>query len=246
MLNDNVVQGYSNLLAQQFRELGLWVRIVAPQFYPTFHAHRWERIQRWVQQTELMEDDWKASPLILILIFTGPCKSGHWSGLIVNRTREAMNAGIWVYQDSVSMMTASSTSNMLKTQLTGTPLLNNGGVSWVTADTPVQATGSNDCAAHMCVNFALYLKAVLDGCISLGHNTVLTGNVTATSTLEQISSHKWGQLAQRHILERFRNGRIDCSTVTLCIMRENLCMSNMELNDNNTLLAFITLTLSIL
>jgi Ulp1 family protease len=246
MLNDNVVQGYSNLLAQQFCELGLRVQIVAPQFYPTFHAHGWEWVQHWVQQTELMKDDWTTSPLILIPIFTGPCKSGHSSGLIVNHTRGATNAGIQVYQDSLSMMTASSTSNMLKTQLTGTPLLNNGGVSWVTADTPVQATGSNDCAAHMCVNFALYLKAVLDGCISLGHNTVLTGNVTATSTLEQISSHKWGQLARRHMLESFRNGRIDCSMVTLCVMRENLSMSNMELNDNNTLLAFITLTLSIL
>ena len=82
-----------------------------------------------------------------------PCM--HWSGLIVDHIRGAMNAGIRVYQDSLSMMTASSTSNVLKTQLTGTPLLNNGGGSLLGHSSSPrcrQQVATSDCAAHMCAN----------------------------------------------------------------------------------------------
>lgn len=48
MMNDNVAQGHSNLLAQQLRELGLRARIVAPQLCPVLHERGWERVQRWV------------------------------------------------------------------------------------------------------------------------------------------------------------------------------------------------------
>ena len=214
MLSDNVAQGCCNLTAQQLAMLGLSARIVSPQFYPTFCQHGWERVQRWVRATEVMESDWTSAPLTLIPIFTGPRNAGHWSGTIMDRTRGERGSGIRVHQDSLTPSAALSMSNMLKSQFAGAPILQNEKVAWVTAGAPVQARLSNDCAVHMCINFASYLKAVLDGCIMSGSGaTSITGSgatsITAMSRLNQISPLEWGQQGRRHMLESFRAGRVD-------------------------------------
>jgi hypothetical protein len=224
MLNDNVVQGYCNLIAQQFGSLGLHVRIVSPQFYPTFRKYGWERVQRWVQATQAVESDWTNAPLILVPTFTGPRDAGHWSGLIVDRIQGRIGTGICVYQDSLTASTALSASNMLKSQFTDTPVLpRNKEVTWITADTPVQARLSNDCAVHMCINFASYIKAVLDGCILSGCSTTSTTSITAsTSRLDQISPLEWGKQGRRHLLESFRAGKVDLNHPVITLLEVRL------------------------
>ena len=61
----------------------------------------------------------------------------------------------------------------------------------------------------MCVNFASYLKAVLDGCILSGSGTIPMTSITATSRLNQISPLEWGQEGRKHMLESFRAGQVD-------------------------------------
>ena len=49
-LNDNIMQAYLNLLAiAAQKQLGLSVRVVAPQFYPLLMENGWERVRRWVK-----------------------------------------------------------------------------------------------------------------------------------------------------------------------------------------------------
>ncbi len=72
LLNDNIVQGYLNLLASKFDRLGIPVRIVMPQFYPAFLRQGWAGVQRWVKETAFMESNWLTAQIILVPIFTGP------------------------------------------------------------------------------------------------------------------------------------------------------------------------------
>jgi hypothetical protein len=85
LLNGNVVLGYLNLLAVKFNGLGIPVRIVMPQFYPTFLLEGWNKVQGWVRATGFMETNWETAPIILVPIFTGSIFSGHWSGFTVGR-----------------------------------------------------------------------------------------------------------------------------------------------------------------
>jgi Ulp1 family protease len=57
LLNNNIVQGYLNLLAAKLDKLGIPVRIVMPQFYPAFLRHGWTGVQRWVKETGFMESN---------------------------------------------------------------------------------------------------------------------------------------------------------------------------------------------
>jgi hypothetical protein len=101
LLTDNIVQGYMNLLAVKFNRLGIPVRIVMPQFYPTFLREGWTRVQRWVKETGFMESNWQTAQIILVPIFTGSIYSGHWSGFTIDRRIPIGPTGIRVYKDSL-------------------------------------------------------------------------------------------------------------------------------------------------
>jgi Ulp1 family protease len=114
LLNDNIVQGYLNLLASKFDRLGIPVRIVMPQFYPAFLRQGWAGVQRWVKETAFMESNWLTAQIILVPIFTGPIYSGHWSGFTIDRRIPIGPTGIRVYKDSLPSQVA---ANNLKDRL---------------------------------------------------------------------------------------------------------------------------------
>jgi Ulp1 family protease len=157
MLNDNVITGYLNLLAQKCKELGCDIRVVPRQFYPAFQQHGWSWVKRWVRETRGMASNWESAPLIFIPIFTGPANSGHYTGCVADRVRlSAATGGVVVYEDSLSPAAAQASSNALMTSLLGTPLEKNLETQWITADAPTQAPGSNACGVHVCGFFAGY------------------------------------------------------------------------------------------
>ena len=168
-----------------------------------------------------METTWATAPLTLIPVFTGPQECGHWSGLIVDRVR-IPNIPLQIYQDSLSPSTVRQSSHNLQSSLAGTPLAE-AGTQWVTSQSPVQAKKSNDCAVCTCLRFAAYLKAMSDGCIFSGSHGTLRGNVTLTTTLQEMTPTEWGQRAHRHMLESFRNDRINLNdpVITSLLVRFN-------------------------
>jgi hypothetical protein len=206
LLNDNVVLGYLNLLAVKFKGLGIPVRIVAPQFYPTLLAQGWSKVKGWVKETGFMETNWLTSPIILVPIFTGSIYSGHWSGFTIDRSIPIGPTGIRVYKDSLSSTFA---SNALKASLSSTPLVPDTSI-WVTADTPVQAPGSNDCAVWMCCGFTAYLNAtVKQTLLAPGTATDNEGQVAMAMQLNGLSSKEWGVSGRQHIHDSFQNGAIN-------------------------------------
>jgi Ulp1 family protease len=205
MLNDNIVQGYLNLLAIKFNGLGISVRIVMPQFYPTFLREGWTSVQRWVKQTGFMDSNWLTAEIILVPIFTGSMFSGHWSGLTIDRRIPIGPTGIRVYTDSLPSQFA---SNDLKARLMTTPLVQDTS-TWITAETPVQATGSNDCTVWMCCGFTAYLNAVKQETLLPRGTTYDGGQVGMIMQLNGLSSKDWGLAGRQHIHDSFRNGAIN-------------------------------------
>jgi hypothetical protein len=205
LLTDNIVQGYMNLLAVKFNRLGIPVRIVMPQFYPTFLREGWTRVQRWVKETGFMESNWQTAQIILVPIFTGSIYSGHWSGFTIDRRIPIGPTGIRVYKDSLPSQFA---SNDLKARLSNTPLVQDTSI-WITADTPVQATGSNDCAVWMCCGFTAYLNAVKQETLLPRGTTCDGGQVGMTMQLNGLSSKDWGLAGRQHIHDSFLNGAIN-------------------------------------
>jgi Ulp1 family protease len=203
LLNDNVVQGYLNLLAVKF--MGLGVRIVVPSFYPKLLADGWDAVQTWVQESESMDTNWETAPIILVPIFTGSLHYGHWSGLIVDRRIQIGSTGIRVYHDSLPPTRARA----LRTTLSNTPLIDTTS-PWVTATTPEQHYASNACGAWMCCSFAVYLKATLEQTIIARGTSVENAHVTMEMKLENgLSSREWGRFGRQHIHDSFLNGTIN-------------------------------------
>jgi len=67
-----------------------------------------------------METNWStAAPLILVPIFTGPRRDGHWLGLIIDRGRQQLVGGreLYVYQDSLSSGSVNHTSKAVQERL---------------------------------------------------------------------------------------------------------------------------------
>jgi Ulp1 family protease len=209
LLNDNVVLGYLNLLAVKFNGLGIPVRIVAPQFYPAFLQEGWTKVQRWVKETGFMQTNWQTAEIIVVPIFTGPMYGGHWSGFTVDRTIPIGPTGIRVYKDSLSSLSSQRASNDLKAYLSTTPLVDDTSI-WVTADTPVQEAGSNDCAVWMCCGFTAYLKASLQKTLVAKGATDVSGKVgTTMQLLRGLSSQEWGHSGRQHIHDSFQNRAIN-------------------------------------
>jgi Ulp1 family protease len=210
MLNDNIITGYLNLLAQKCRELGHDIRVVPPQFYPAFQQHGWSRVQQWVHETRGMASNWESAPLIFIPIFTGPSDSGHYTGCVADRVRlSGATGGVVVYEDSLSPAAAQSSSNALKKSLLGTPLAKNSETQWITADAPTQAPGSNACGVHVCDFFAGYASALLNACLYSKVDLSQATTVSARMQILGVSAQEWGQIGRRHILESLRSCSIN-------------------------------------
>jgi hypothetical protein len=131
-----------------------------------------------------METNWQTAPIILVPIFTGSVFAGHWSGFTVDRMIQIGPTGIRVYKDSLPPQLA---SNDLKRRLSPTPLVEDTN-TWVTADTPLQEAGSNNCAVWICCGFTAYLKAAYEK----PRLTGVAGQVAVKMELNGLSTREWG------------------------------------------------------
>jgi hypothetical protein len=128
-------------------------------------------------------------------------------GLIIDRGRQQLVGGreLYVYQDSLLSDSVNRTSKAVQERLQlGTAELIRTGPSfqWITAETPVQAAGSNNCGAWMCCQFAAYLKAIVtnsQGPLSPDTREGRSSNttITALTQLQQNErAREWGELAR--------------------------------------------------
>jgi hypothetical protein len=102
MVNGGCVRGYLASLVKAFWNQG--VRRAGDDFFPMIREKSWEF---YLDQVERMKDgshaiDWENDPVILLPIFTGPYSGGHFSLLVVDRTR--YSAGLFLYFDSLPSM----------------------------------------------------------------------------------------------------------------------------------------------
>jgi Ulp1 family protease len=159
LINENVVQGYLNMLAHKAASFEIEFHTLAPQLYPVLSNRGWDCVDRWSRATQLSEASWGTSRLIFLPIFLGPHTFGHWTSLIVDRT--VLLPGLLVFSDSLPAGTAAQNSNQVTRALENTPLLEEGH-TWVNTNMIKQSGGSNDCAVFMLLTFVAYLLAMPD------------------------------------------------------------------------------------
>jgi hypothetical protein len=82
LINDNVVQGYMNMLAHKAASLNIELHTLAPRFYPVLRNRGWDGVERWLRETRLTEASWGTSQLIFLPIFLGQHAYCHWTSLI--------------------------------------------------------------------------------------------------------------------------------------------------------------------
>jgi hypothetical protein len=109
----------------------------------------------YLQESGSKAIDWETDELIVLQIFRGPVKVGHWASLIIDRTRP--NQSLAVFADSLPTYSRNSFRD-LQAILQHTPLSNN--VTWIFAKTPVQGRGTNDCGVWAYTFPTLYVHAI--------------------------------------------------------------------------------------
>jgi hypothetical protein len=204
LINDNVVQGYLNMLAHKAASLDIELHTLAPQFYPVLSSRGWDGVARWLQATRLSESSWETSPLIFLPIFLGPHDSGHWTSLIADRT--VLLPSLLAFSDSLPAGTAALNSNQVARALENTPLFKEGHL-WINTDMVEQASGSNDCAVFMLLTFATYLLAVRD---APGRSIKLPQSFTRIQISNcRLTAGEFGRIGRRHIYDSICAGKIE-------------------------------------
>jgi hypothetical protein len=206
LINDNVVQGYLNMLTHKAVSLNIELYTLTPQFYTVLSNHSWEGVDWWLWETKLTEAGWGTSHLIFLLpIFLGPHAYGHWTSLIADHT-VLSPSGLLAFSDSLPANTAAQNSNQVSRALENTPLFRNGH-TWVNTNMIDQAAGSNDCAVCMLLNFAAYLLAMRDA---------PGGNIEVPRPFSMIliynrhlSTGEFGRMGQQHIYNSIWAGKIN-------------------------------------
>jgi hypothetical protein len=203
-INDNVVQGYLNMLAHKAASLKIELQTLAPQFYPVLSKFGWDGVSRWLRETHLSEAGWGTSRLIFLPIFLGSNNSGHWTSLIADRT--FLLPGLLVFSDSLLADTAAQNSNQVSRALENTPLLKEGH-TWVNTNMIDQAASSNDCAVFMLLTFAAYLLAMRD---APGGNMELPKSFSRIQISNRsLSAGEFGRMGRRHIYDSICAGKIN-------------------------------------
>jgi Ulp1 family protease len=204
LINDNVVQGYLNMLAHKAATLDIELSTLAPQFYPVLRNSGWNGVDRWLRATKLSEANWGTSRLIFLPIFLGANDYGHWTSLIADRN--VLKQGLLVFSDSLPAGTAARNSNQVSRSLENTPLLKDGH-TWVNTNMIDQAASSNDCAVFMLLTFAAYLLAMRD---APGGNIEIPEHLSRIEiSNRRLTAGESGRIGRRHIYNSICAGKIN-------------------------------------
>ena len=206
LIDDNVVQGYYNLLRQRFSGLG--VRVVNTNFFSTLQQNSWNNVARWVKEVEGVESGtWETARTILVPIFSGSNTGGHWSNFLVDRSFQGEATSTRELLVCADSLQPDNMSQSLRKELVGTPLCpERPNVEWVVS--PRTGQGPNDCAVHSCVKAAAYLKALEKRSLCAYRKDIVKPKVSFSFS-GKLTLEEWGQLGRRHLLNSLCCGKID-------------------------------------
>jgi hypothetical protein len=202
LLNDNVVQGYINLLGSAFGS-SHGVQVVNTNFFKYLESAGWDKVSRWMQSSEVMESNWDTAPIILVPIFTGHNKSGHWSNLL----RLGTSIKCTIYDDSLEEQTARENAEKVRKEIDSTPLLHDR-IHWSVARSPVQIGDGNACGVYTALKCAALLKAFADGRLFIIDKNAQT-YIATCQMVGDVSVAKFEESGRLHILESLCQGSIN-------------------------------------
>lgn len=174
-------------------------------------AQGWDEYLTDLQITEAgsCSIKWDTDKVIILQIFRGPTEAGHWTTLIVDRTRK--DNPLAVFADSLPSYDP-ETWKVLQRLLQHTPLVSTE-LTWIRAEIPKQGIGTQDCGVFSSCFPTLYVRG-LDG---LGLLTT-TADVTPPTSNTPIRSVKlsvpmndassWGADARKRMVRSLRDGKI--------------------------------------
>lgn len=172
----------------------------------------WDTTKVKLNQADMACADivWDNTLLLIIPIFIGDDNCGHWTLLVVDRTRRV--EGDVLYFDSSSGTT--TFPGWLRQQLSKTPIVREGAL-FCKVPSPQQGKGTNDCGVWLCVFAAVYLgyaasrinKSNKAGIASNTHNLEIIIRSGDTTSL--------GKLGRHHMERSFQNGRVDLNDTPL-------------------------------
>jgi hypothetical protein len=102
LLNDQVINGYMNLLCTQFGG-SLSLQAVSTHFYAKLAQSRnWNLVNWWVREIGNTGTNWETAPIIVMPLFLGPNDHRHWSNLLANHlVSESLLGGLQFYANSL-------------------------------------------------------------------------------------------------------------------------------------------------
>jgi hypothetical protein len=210
-INSTITTAYLNLLVRAFYEHG--VRRSEADFLPDLRELiRTEGVHGALESYTLAmatigsgssSIDWQNDCLILLQLFSGPFEGGHWSLLVLDRTR-GEGRHIAVFFDSLPSFHPGFEA-AVRDDLVKAGVVHNAS-QWITARVPKQASASNDCGAYMCCIASSYIMAF--------QKAVLMDSppIQAVEFHPRVNVKDWGMHARSHVAEAIQMQEVDEKT----------------------------------
>ena len=224
LLTGSVTTGYCNLVANACRERhGFSVGRSETDVVEALRGHikEYAKEEALLRYSQFLEEigagsasiEWKTDTLVVLQIFSGPRTSGHWAGLIIDRTHEA---DVAVFLDSLPSFSPNMFSDCKG-------LLLDAGIvdetcNWSVATVPTQAPGSMDCGVFMCCTAVAYIQALMSNGM-VGSENKTTKRARPPSELvfhlpDGLSAEAWGKRARLHMIDTIQQEQFRFETFT--------------------------------
>jgi len=145
-------------------------------------------------------NDWVNDKLIFIPVFIGPTEAGHWTLLVIDRTREGNYLA--VFFDSLPSF-SKGVYQHLQEILQHTPWIDDS-YTWINATVPMQWKCSNDCGVFMCCIASLYTLG-LEKQSLLSQEPSPQPRVNDVELVLNKETGMWGYLGRQHMYHTLKN-----------------------------------------
>jgi len=215
MLTGHTTTGYLNLLGNHYYNAG--VRRSEHSFLSGIRGNQQSSgttlgFTEYVNQLAETEAGsakiaWDADPGIVLQIFRGPIESGHWSTVVVDRTRKSHPLA--VYADSLPNL-YSDTLSVIQKALEHTPI-HSDSLKWIRADIPRQGAGTMDCGVYSSCFPALYVRSLeKKGLLMSGRQDSLDEGVQTVHMIlpKGCDARFWGGTGRAHMMGSLKQGKL--------------------------------------